>query len=242
MAGFFEAASHFDTDEGGVGPNPLRKLIEGGADIDRADRDGMTLLHYACREGHLLCVQLLLEAGVALEKQDRDARTPLHLACYMAGREGMSRGREHIDISIYLQHHGASTAAQDAFGHTPLSYLPRGAKLVGLNTPAVLGTSAVWATTVVDDRSMVRHTPSPVASHSHTAAACTLPRMHPQPRATHTLRLGRCGRAASRRRRRSTTAPCRLPCSTWAFMGAQCSCEGRMGHFIMWCVRVIVLL
>ena len=228
MAGFFEAASHFDTDEGGVGPNPLRKLIEGGADIDRADRDGMTLLHYACREGHLLCVQLLLEAGVALEKQDRDARTPLHLACYMAGREGMSRGREHIDISIYLQHHGASTAAQDAFGHTPLSYLPRGAKLVGLNTPAVLGTSAVWATTVVDDRSMVRHTPSPVASHSHTAAACTLPRMHPQPRATHTLRLGRCGRAASRRRRRSTTAPCRLPCSTWAFMGAQCSCEGRM--------------
>ena len=173
MAGFFEAASHFDTDEGGVGPNPLRKLIEGGADIDRADRDGMTLLHYACREGHLLCVQLLLEAGVALEKQDRDARTPLHLACYMAGREGMSRGREHIDISIYLQHHGASTAAQDAFGHTPLSYLPRGAKLVGLNTPAVLGTSAVWATTVVDDRSMVWHmpSPSPVASHWHTAAA-----------------------------------------------------------------------
>lgn len=174
MAGFFEAASHFDTDEGGVGPNPLRKLIEGGADIDRADRDGMTLLHYACREGHLLCVQLLLEAGVALEKQDRDARTPLHLACYMAGREGMSRGREHIDISIYLQHHGASTAAQDAFGHTPLSYLPRGAKLVGLNTPAVLGTSAVWATTVVDDRSMVRHMPSHPWPPTGTAlATCT---------------------------------------------------------------------
>lgn len=139
-----------------MGPSPLRKLIEVGADIDRADRDGMTLLHYACREGHLLAVQLLLEAGVALEKQDRDARTPLHLACYMAGREGMSRGREHIEVSIYLQQHGSSTAAQDAFGHTPLSYLPRGAKLVGLNTPAVLGTSAVWATTVVDDRSMVR--------------------------------------------------------------------------------------
>ena len=177
MAGFFEAASHFDTDEGGVGPSPLRKLIEVGADIDRADRDGMTLLHYACREGHLLAVQLLLEAGVALEKQDRDARTPLHLACYMAGREGMSRGREHIEVSIYLQQHGSSTAAQDAFGHTPRSYLPRGAKLVGLNTPAVLGTSAVWATTVVDDRSMVRHMQShPVASHWHitgtAVAAC----------------------------------------------------------------------
>ena len=49
MAGFFEAASHFDTGEGGTGPDPLRKLIvviEDGADIDGADRDGMTLLHH----------------------------------------------------------------------------------------------------------------------------------------------------------------------------------------------------
>ena len=102
MAGFFEAASHFDTAMGGIGPNPLLDLIASGVDIDRADRDGMTLLHYACREGHLSAVQLLLEAGVALEKQDRDARTPLHLACYMAGR-GLSRGTEHLEIATYLQ-------------------------------------------------------------------------------------------------------------------------------------------
>ena len=107
MAGFYEAASHFDSGTGGLGPIPLQGIIEsartgGGADIDRADRDGMTLLHYACREGHLQCVQLLLEEGAALEKQDRDARTPLHLACYMAGRD-MSRGHDHLDIAVYLQ-------------------------------------------------------------------------------------------------------------------------------------------
>ena len=199
MSGFFEAASHFDTDDGGVGPGPLRNLIDVGADIDRADRDGMTLLHYACREGHLLCVQLLFEAGAALEKQDRDARTPLHLACYMADR-GMSRGREHIDVSIYLQQHGASTAAQDAFGHTPLSYLPRGAKLVGLNTPAVLGTSAVWAVSVVDENSKV-HVPrrrGPLAQqHAHSPCARTRSPNHASFATAH----GRCGRTPSHKRR-----------------------------------------
>ena len=155
MAGFYEAASHFDTKPGGLGPNALYGLINGGANLDRADRDGMTLLHYACREGHLACVQLLIEAGVALEKQDRYARTPLHLACYMAKRE-MSRGAQHLEIATYLQQHGASTSPQDSFGHTPLSYLPRAAKLVGLDTPAVVGSSGVWATTHVDPKSKVR--------------------------------------------------------------------------------------
>ena len=97
MAGFFESAAHFDADE-----QPLKDLIASANNLGRSDRQGLTLLHYACREGHLSAVQLLLEAGVALEKQDRDARTPLHLACYMAGR-GLSRGTEHLEIATYLQ-------------------------------------------------------------------------------------------------------------------------------------------
>ena len=155
VAGFYEAASHFDSGPGGAGPSPLHDLIDGGANLDRADRDGMTLLHYACREGHLECVMLLIEAGVALEKQDRSARTPLHLACYMAQRE-LSRGTRHLEVATYLQQHGASTAPQDCHGHTPLSYLPRAAKLVGLDTPAVVGRSAVWALSHVDPKSKVR--------------------------------------------------------------------------------------
>lgn len=107
MAGFFEAAANFDADS-----SPLRELVASSNDIGRADNDGMTLLHYACREGHLEAVMILVEAGVALEGQDRDARTPLHLACLMAGK-GQSRGRGHVDIAAYLQQQGAATSTQD---------------------------------------------------------------------------------------------------------------------------------
>ena len=99
MSGFFEAATHYDAD-----PQPLHDLIDSGANLSRADRLGLTLLHYACREGHLNAVVSLVEAGCPLEAQDRDARTPLHLACYMAGRK-LSRGTEHLEIATYLQQH-----------------------------------------------------------------------------------------------------------------------------------------
>ena len=140
MAGFYEAAAHFDAD-----PQPLRDLINSSAELGRADRLGLTLLHYACREGHLAAVVLLVEAGVQLEMQDRDARTPLHLACMMAGKLQHTRGREHVAISQYLQQEGAATATQDKYGHTPLSYLPQRAKRIGLMTPAVGGEGAIWA-------------------------------------------------------------------------------------------------
>ena len=73
MAGHFESASHYDEN-----PQPLRDLINSTADLGRADRMGLTLLHYACREGHLDAVVALVEAGAPLEAKDRDARTPLH--------------------------------------------------------------------------------------------------------------------------------------------------------------------
>jgi ankyrin repeat protein len=140
MAGFFEAATHFDET-----PQPLLELIASNADLGRSDRLGLTLLHYACREGHLQAVVSLVEAGVALEAQDRDARTPLHLACQMAGKLEHTRGRDHVAISNYLQECGAVTSTQDKYGHTPLSYLPLRAKRVGLMTPSVSGHSGIWA-------------------------------------------------------------------------------------------------
>ena len=140
MAGFFEAATHFDAD-----PTPLQALIQNNEDLlGRSDRLGMTLLHYACREGHLPAVTMLVEAGVALETQDRDARTPLHLACMMAGKLQHTRGRDHVAIANYLQAEGAMTGSQDKYGATPLSYLPQRAKRIGLMTPSVDGSGAVW--------------------------------------------------------------------------------------------------
>ena len=140
MSGFFEAATHYDADA-----QPLHDLIDSGANLSRADRLGLTLLHYACREGHLNAVVSLVEAGCPLEAQDRDARTPLHFACMMAGKLQHTRGRDHVAISTYLQECGAATATQDKFGHTPLSYLPVRAKRMGLMTKAVDGRGAQWA-------------------------------------------------------------------------------------------------
>ena len=144
MAGFYEAAAHYDAD-----PQPLKTLIDSGNRIDRSDRLGMTLLHYACREGHLDAVVDLVEAGAMLEAQDRDSRTPLHLACMMAGKLQHTRGREHVAISTYLQQEGAATSTQDKYGATPLSYLPQRAKRVGLMTPHVHGPGGAWAVEMV---------------------------------------------------------------------------------------------
>ena len=59
MAGYFEAAAQYDLD-----PTPLQELINNSTDLGRSDRQGLTLLHYACREGHLKAVQMLVRAGV----------------------------------------------------------------------------------------------------------------------------------------------------------------------------------
>ena len=150
MAGHFESASHYDEN-----PQPLRDLINSTADLGRADRMGLTLLHYACREGHLDAVVALVEAGAPLEAKDRDARTPLHLACMMAGKLEQTRGQDHVAISNYLQYEGAIPSTQDKYGHTPLSYLPQRAKRLGLMTPSVDGRSAVWAVEQVSARSDV---------------------------------------------------------------------------------------
>ena len=144
MALHFEAASHFDEN-----PEPLKNLINSTADLGRADRLGLTLLHYACREGHIDAVVALVEAGAPLEAKDRDARTPLHLACLMTGKLEQTRGRDHVAISNYLQYEGAIPSTQDKYGHTPLSYLPQRAKRLGLMTPSVDGQSAQWAVELV---------------------------------------------------------------------------------------------
>eukprot|EP00965_Chrysotila_dentata_P161582 5336752-Pleurochrysis_carterae.AAC.1 len=138
MAMYYEAAARFDQDKA-----PLLKLVNEGHDLTRKDRDGMTLLHHACFEGHGEAAKILVDAGVPLEVQDRNGRTPLHLACMMAGKS--SRGSDHIQIAAYLQQSGAAAVTQDKYGHTPLSYMPQAAKRVGLDVPVNSGYSAMWA-------------------------------------------------------------------------------------------------
>ncbi|KAL3927288.1 MAG: hypothetical protein SGPRY_002893 [Prymnesium sp.] len=138
MAGFFEAASHFDES-----PARLRSILSHGRLLSRSDGDGLTLLHYAAREGHAQAVALLVQAGVSLELQDRDGRTALHLACLMCG-QGRTRGSDHPAIVSILQQNHAMTSTQDNYGRRPLSYLPPEQKAVGIQTKSVAAPGGRW--------------------------------------------------------------------------------------------------
>src|SRR5262245_60282027 len=68
------AAMRGDSDE-------VRKLLRGGADVNAAQGDGMTALHWTALNGDLKTMDALLVAGAATEALTRvGAFTPLHLA------------------------------------------------------------------------------------------------------------------------------------------------------------------
>ncbi len=59
----------------------VRALVEQGADVDAAQGDGMTALHWAAENGQAGLAELLLSAGARLDPVTRNgAYTPLHLA------------------------------------------------------------------------------------------------------------------------------------------------------------------
>ena len=59
----------------------VRSLLEGGADANEAQGDGMTALHWAARHGDAEMARLLVTAGANVEAGTRIGRyTPLHLA------------------------------------------------------------------------------------------------------------------------------------------------------------------
>ena len=61
----------------------VRALLEGNVDVDSAETDGTTALHWAAYKGHVETARLLLGAGADVEATNRYGVTPLALA---AGR------------------------------------------------------------------------------------------------------------------------------------------------------------
>jgi|SRR5271157_4990436 len=69
------------TARGNVGV--MKLLIENGADVNMADKDGWTALMGATVQGHLESVKLLLEQGVELNAKNHNGETALVMAAGM---------------------------------------------------------------------------------------------------------------------------------------------------------------
>ena len=89
----------------------VRAMLKAGADVNAAQGDGMTALHWAAMKGHAELAQMLLYAGANHGATTRlGAYTPLHLAA----RHGSA------PIVDALVSAGARVAAVSASGATPL--------------------------------------------------------------------------------------------------------------------------
>ena len=59
------------------------ELLDGGIPIDTKDDEGMSLLHWAARDGHVTMMRLLIRRGCDVDSADGRGLTPLHLAAAM---------------------------------------------------------------------------------------------------------------------------------------------------------------
>jgi hypothetical protein len=89
---------------------PVRRLLEAGADVAQPSRTGLTPLHAAAARGHVDVARMLLANCADRDAQDLARRTPLHLA--IAGG--------HTELADLLMRDGADTAARMPGGTTAL--------------------------------------------------------------------------------------------------------------------------
>ena len=90
-------------------------LIEERPFLNHSDTHGRSLLHWACRYGHLEIVKVLFRynyISVNIDSTDNDHITPLHIACI----------NDHYDVVKYLLANGVSLYMVDNNGCSPLHY------------------------------------------------------------------------------------------------------------------------
>src|SRR4051794_16826702 len=62
-------------------PEEVRALLKQKADVNAAQGDGATPLHWAARLDNLAVASLLIDAGARVNAANDDGATPLYLAC-----------------------------------------------------------------------------------------------------------------------------------------------------------------
>jgi ankyrin repeat protein len=90
----------------------VRQLLRDGADVNAAQGDGMTALHWAAERGDAALAEMLVYAGANVEAETRIGHyTPLHIA---------SRVGDADITRMLLEAGGSATTATSTTGATPL--------------------------------------------------------------------------------------------------------------------------
>ena len=87
-----------------------RFLLDNGAAVDRANKNGQTPLYTACVKGHVDAARLLLERGAAVDQANKNGATPLWISCW----------KGHVDAARLLLERGAEVDRADKDDWTPL--------------------------------------------------------------------------------------------------------------------------
>jgi ankyrin repeat protein len=153
----------------------VRTLVRGGADVNAAQGDGMTALHWAALNGDLKTLDVVLHAGAATDPLTRvGAYTPLHLASSRGHAEAVTRllaagskpgpftatGVQPLHLAAQAGNAAVITALLDrgadintrdkTHGRTPLVFAAAQDRLDAVKALLARGADARLATTVID--------------------------------------------------------------------------------------------